>query len=177
MLPYPYRLPKVKEGELVELTDSADCPLLVVPRSNIRRFGLNRRVVLVALRDAGGKIYVQRRGRDRDTLPGFWDLSATGHVHAGEALEDAARRELEEEIGIRRVRLIRVAEKTPDAVGVSFSTLYLAGPAFEPPEPNPAEVSCGMFLDEDELRALAGYEPDRVTPGLRWALGSGLLFR
>jgi len=177
MLVYPYRLPKVKEGELVELTDNADRPLMVVPRVNIHRFGLCRRVVLVALRDAGGKVYIQRRGHDRDTLPDFWDLSATGHVHAGEAREDAARRELEEEIGIRHVRLIRLAEHAPDANGVSFSTLYLAGPAFEPPVPNPAEVSGGMFLDEDELRALAAYEPDCVTPGLRWALASGLLFR
>ena len=167
----------MKEGELVELTDSADRPLLVVPRAHIRRFGLGRRVVLVALRDAGGKIYVQQRGHDRDLLPGFWDLSATGHVHAGEAREDAAWRELEEEIGIRRVRLVRLAEYAQDAAGASFSTLYLAGPAFEPPVPNPAEVSGGIFLDEDELRALAACDPDCVTPGLRWALGTGLLFR
>ena len=177
MLPYPYRLPQVKEGELIELTDSADRPLLVIPRSGIRRFGLNRRVVLVALRDSEGKIYVQRRGYDRDVLPGFWDLSATGHVHAGEAREDAARRELEEEIGIRHVRLIRLAERTPDTVGISYSVLYLAGPTGEPPTPNPTEVSGGIFLDEDELKALAAFEPDCVTPALRWALGTGLLFR
>jgi isopentenyl-diphosphate delta-isomerase len=176
MPPYPYSLPEVKEGELVELTDSADRPLLVVPRAGVRRFGLNRRIVLVALRDAGGKIYIQQRGRDRDVLPGFWDLSATGHVRAGEAREDAARRELEEEIGISRVRLVRLAEQEPKE-GVSFSTLYLAGPAFEPPVPNPAEVGGGMFLDREELQALAGYDPDCVTPGLRWALGTGLLFR
>jgi len=161
---------------MIELTDSADRPLMVVPRAHIQRFRLGRRVVLVALRDAGGKIYVQQRARSRETLPGFWDLSATGHVHAGEAREDAARRELEEEIGIRHVRLRRLAERTPEETGVSFSTLYLAGPAFEPPVPNPAEVSGGMFLDKDELKALAAYEPDCVTPGLRWALASGLLF-
>ena len=177
---YPYRLPVVREGELVELTDLHDRPLMVAPRVGVRRFGLTRRVVLVALRDPIGRIYIQQRGPNTDALPGFWDLSATGHVHAGEAREDAARRELEEEIGIHGTRLIRLAERAPDpgAGGSgSFSTLYLAGPSGEQPVPNPAEVSGGMFLDQDELKALAAYEPDCVTPALRWALSTGLLFK
>ena len=177
MLPYPYHIPIVREGELVELTDLHDRPLLVVPRAGVRRFGLTRRVVLVALRDVARRIYIQQRGPHCDALPGYWDLSATGHVHAGEAREDAALRELEEEIGIRGVRLIRLAEHPPDATSTSFSTLYLAGPSGGQPVPNPDEVSGGMFLDEDELKALAVYDSERITPALRWALSTGLLFR
>jgi Isopentenyldiphosphate isomerase len=173
---YPYRLPVSPQGELVELTDRNDRPLLVAPRKGVRRLGLIRRVVLVALRDAAHRIYIQQRGPHCDAMPGYWDLSATGHIQAGESREDAARRELEEEIGVARVRIIRVLEKAPDEESDVFSTLFLAGPTGDIPVPNPEEVSDGMFLDEDELRALAAYTPDRITPALRWAIGTGRLF-
>lgn len=150
---------------------------MVVPRIGVRRFGLNRRVVLVALRDAARRIYVQQRGPHCDALPGYWDLSATGHILAGESREDAAHRELAEEIGVTGTRLVRIAEYTPDDQSRSFSTLFLAGPSGQVPVPNPAEVSTGMFLDEDELKALVAFTPERITPALRWALGTGLLFR
>jgi isopentenyl-diphosphate delta-isomerase len=161
--------------EYVELVDAYDRPLMVVPRLGVRRFGLIRRVVLVALRDAAERIYVQLRAARCDVLPGHWELSATGHVRAGESREDAARRELEEEIGIRGTRLILRARHAPDAQSMSFSTLYLAGPTSETPVPDLREVSDGMFLDQDELLALASQMP--VTPALRWALSAGHLFR
>ena len=173
---YPYRVPRVSQGELVELTDAHDRPLLVAPRLGVRRLGLTRRVVLVALRDTRQRIYIQQRGPRCDAMPGCWDLSATGHVQAGESREDAARRELDEEINIRRARLIRLAEHAPDEGSNSFSTLFLAGPTGERPEPNPEEVSGGMFLDEDELKALADYSPELITPALRWAMSTGRLF-
>jgi isopentenyl-diphosphate delta-isomerase len=179
MARYPRRLllPRAvaQTEEYVELVDACDRPLMVVPRRRVRRFGLIRRVVLVALRDAAERIYVQLRAGQCDILPGYWDLSATGHVRAGESREDAARRELEEEIGISATRLILRARHSPDEESTSFSTLYLAGPTSETPVPNLREVSDGMFLDQDELFALAEQMP--VTPALRWALFSGHLFR
>lgn len=36
----------------------------------------------------------------KDAFPGAWDVSSGGHVDAGEKCEDAARRELIEELGI-----------------------------------------------------------------------------
>lgn len=35
----------------------------------------------------------------KDSFPGAWDISSAGHVDAGEKCEDAARRELIEELG------------------------------------------------------------------------------
>lgn len=173
---YPYRLPDMRDVEFVELSDELNRPLMVVPRVGVRRLGLFRRVVLIALRDVHGRVFLQQRGPHCDAMAGFWDLSATGHIRAGEARDDAARRELEEELGITSVRMRRKAEHAPDARMHSFSTLYLAGPTSQQPVPNPAEVSGGMFVDAEELAALVAYEPDRITPALRWALGTGLLF-
>ena len=47
-----------------------------------------------------GKILMQQRGFTKKTYPGLWDVSVAGHVHAGESIEDAALREIKEEVGL-----------------------------------------------------------------------------
>lgn len=48
-----------------------------------------------------GKVLMQQRGFDKKTYPGLWDVSVAGHVHAGESIEEAAIREVEEEVGLK----------------------------------------------------------------------------
>ena len=47
-----------------------------------------------------GKILVQQRGKNVRVNPDRLDVSAAGHLHAGEKMEDAVR-EIEEELGIK----------------------------------------------------------------------------
>lgn len=47
-----------------------------------------------------GELFLQKRSLNKDVQPGKWDTSVGGHVDAGEDAEDAARRELGEELGI-----------------------------------------------------------------------------
>jgi len=54
-------------------------------------------------------IIVQRRAQDKDTWPGFWDVSVAGHYAAGEGIEGGLR-ELREEIGLHAsARELRIA--------------------------------------------------------------------
>lgn len=46
-----------------------------------------------------GELFLQKRSLNKDVQPGKWDTSVGGHVDAGEDAEDAARRELGEELG------------------------------------------------------------------------------
>jgi 8-oxo-dGTP diphosphatase len=57
-----------------------------------------RPVVGALILDRHGRVFIQRRGPDREFLPNGWDL-AGGHVEAGESLLDALRREVVEETG------------------------------------------------------------------------------
>lgn len=52
-------------------------------------------------RDAGGEEYVilQQRGPNQDSFPGKIDISAAGHLEAGETVRDGVR-ELQEELGL-----------------------------------------------------------------------------
>lgn len=164
--------------ECLEITDERDRPLMVMPIAQARRQPLRHRVVLVMLYDAEGRIYLQKRAANKRLYPGRWDLSATGHVLAGESREDAALRELREELGIAAGRLIRRAEiPATEATDFAHVTLFVVGPVGEAPQPNPDEVADGMFVDADELDALLEHFRDMLTPALIWAAERGDVFR
>lgn len=149
-----------------------------MPLTEARKQGLNHRIVLVALRDASGRLCLQRRAETKDVYPGRWDLSATGHVQAGESREEAARRELKEELGIDAVRLTRsVSLAASPKTGNASITLYFAGPCHTAPTPDPAEVSEVMFVDGDELSGLIEQFRSMFTPALLWVANEGHLFK
>lgn len=54
-----------------------------------------------------GRVLLGRRAADREWLAGAWDVFG-GHIEAGESELDALARELDEEIGIRPIRLRRL---------------------------------------------------------------------
>jgi isopentenyldiphosphate isomerase len=56
-------------------------------------------VVHVMVRDAAGRIFLQKRSIHKDIQPGRWDTAVGGHMRPGEAPEAAARREMCEELG------------------------------------------------------------------------------
>lgn len=48
-----------------------------------------------------GKVLLQKRKENKESFPGYYDAAATGHVGAGETFEQAAVRELYEEMHIK----------------------------------------------------------------------------
>jgi isopentenyldiphosphate isomerase len=58
------------------------------------------RVVAILLFDEAGKLILCRRSDKKTNAAGLWDLAAFGNVMAGEPYEDAAKRELKEELDI-----------------------------------------------------------------------------
>jgi len=63
------------------------------------------RVVHVLVFNEAGQLYLQKRSVLKDVQPGKWDTSVGGHVDRGEAYENAAYREMREELGIEGVSL------------------------------------------------------------------------
>jgi isopentenyldiphosphate isomerase len=95
------------EGEeQVGVVDDTGAVVDVVARSLVRRDNLPHQVVAILVRDSAGRVYVHRRAETKDVFPGLYDGLVAGTVTAGEDLEDAARRELAEELGIRDVELL-----------------------------------------------------------------------
>ena len=153
--------------EYVDVVDQNDRPLMVMPLTEVHRQGLFHRSVMVLVFDSEGRLYLQKRGQNKSHYPGRFDLSATGHVQAGEARTEAAARELAEELGLTAPSLTLLdAAPASRETAYEFVTLYSAGRINEQPRPNPDEVAGGMFVDAAELAALVRDYRDWLTPAV-----------
>jgi isopentenyldiphosphate isomerase len=94
--------------EWVDVVDGDDRVINTVPRAVMRRDRLRHRATFVVVRRPDGAVLVHRRSDDKDLWPGRWDLAVGGVVQAGEEYDDAARRELAEEIGLVDAPLVRL---------------------------------------------------------------------
>lgn len=166
-----------RDVEYIEVVDEGNRPLAVMGIDDVHAQTLMHRSVVVLVYNAQGKVYLQRRSASKSRFPGRWDLSATGHVTAGEAVEDAATRELAEELGITGKRLRRVGEAPPSpATGYEFVTVFSAGVVQETPVPNPDEVDGGYFVDRTELSCLIDQFRELLTPTLLHFWENNMLF-
>lgn len=69
-------------------------------RVEVHRDGDWHRSVHVWLCNEHGELLLQKRAPDKDSNPNLWDVSAAGHISAGDTSLRAALRETREELGI-----------------------------------------------------------------------------
>lgn len=148
-----------------------------MPIDEVHAQALRHRAIVVLVYDVDGKVYLQKRSQSKSRFPGRWDLSATGHVTAGEAVEDAAARELHEELGLRARHLRLISQVGPSpATGWEFVSIYSAGVMADTPRPNPEEVDGGYFVDRAELGCMVENFRELLTPALIHFWEKGLIF-
>ena len=87
--------------ELFDIVDEQDRVVGCARRADVHAQRLLHRAVHVLCLDEAGRVFLQRRSMLKDSAPGKWCASCSGHVDAGEDYDTAAMRELEEEIGVK----------------------------------------------------------------------------
>lgn len=92
---------KAKQEEIFIVVDKNDKITSYQPRSVCHKERLLHRTVAVIVFNDQGEVLLQKRSMNVDTTPGLYTLSATGHVSKGESYEQAAEKELLEELGIK----------------------------------------------------------------------------
>lgn len=147
-------MPTSSKEDIFDVVDSDDNVIRQERRSVVHKERLMHRAIHVFVFNAAGQIYLQRRSMTKDSAPGKWVSSCSGHVDAGEDYDSAAPRELGEEIGLYDPQeMERVLKESPcPQTGHEFVWLYRCkseGPFTLDPE----EVSDGKWIDIDELNA------------------------
>ena len=69
-------------------------------KHEIHRDGDWHRAAHIWILSTDGRILLQRRSQRKENNPNLWDVSAAGHLSAGESAVDAAVRETREELGL-----------------------------------------------------------------------------
>jgi len=144
----------VQKSELFDVVDAEDTVLRTAERAVVHREQLMHRAVHVFVFNTAGQLYLQRRSLNKDSAPGKWVSSCSGHVDSGEDYDAAAPRELAEEIGLTQPNgLERIFKVSPcKQTGQEFVWVYRCC-AEGPFTLDPEEVSDGKWIDLDELNA------------------------
>jgi isopentenyl-diphosphate Delta-isomerase len=147
--------------EWFDVVDEGDVVVSRATRREVHARGLRHRAVHVLVFNRAGEVFLQKRAQSKDTAPGAWDSSASGHLEAGEDYDACAVREAREEIGLalaappaRWLRLPACAE-----TGQEFVWVYRV-------------ASEGPFtLLAEEIEQGAWWPPAKVDQAMREAPG------
>ena len=143
--------------EILDIVDEMDLVIGSATRGEVHSSGLLHRSAHLLVFDGNGMVMLQKRSMVKDTFPGTWDSSVSGHVDSGEEYDDCIIRETMEEIGFS---LSMVPEKmfkidACEETGNEFSWVYrifCKGPFM----PNEEEISeLKWFSFNDVNRALS----------------------
>jgi isopentenyl-diphosphate delta-isomerase type 1 len=90
------------DSELIDILDPAGNPLnYTASRTEVHQKGLWHRTVHIWVFNNRKELLLQKRSAAKESFPSLWDISAAGHITAGDSSRRAGVRELEEELGIK----------------------------------------------------------------------------
>lgn len=160
--------------ERIQFVDEHDNPVGAGTREEAWANGYTMRHVHILLRDETNRILLAKRSPLKKSSPNCWALSAAGHVDEGESYDDAANRELFEEISVRteltNVGKFRSQHPHPNGTGTvdAFITVYtgsINSDTIITVDPN--EVVETKWFTDDEIRQMITDTPDTFTTNFK----------
>ena len=129
---------------------------------------LIHRIVHVFIMNKAGEIFLQKRSLTKDTQPGMWDISVSGHVALGETVRNTVSRKLKIELGLDLKKLPEVPLeqlyeylwRSPRQTHLITSFMF---PYEGPFRLNEEEITEARFWTRDEIRM--SMSPVRFSPG------------
>lgn len=158
--------PASTDDDLLPVVDEYDKVIEIQRRRQVHLGRLRHRAVQIGVVTPEGRVWLQKRSQAKDAWPGAWDLSSTGHVDAGESYDEAARRELREELGIENRPAFVTKVEACERTGWEFQSLYALRWAGEITEFNRQEIEQMRAFTLEEIREMMrGNSPlGRLTP-------------
>jgi isopentenyldiphosphate isomerase len=150
--------------EWFDVVDEQDRVTGRARRGEVHARGLRHRAVHVLVQRPDGALFLQQRSLGKDSSPGLWDSSASGHLDSGEDYDAAAVRELREELGVDVEALERLGHlEAGPPTGMEFVRIYRARHA-GPFRLHPEEITTGRWVTAQALRDWLGRAPGDFAP-------------
>lgn len=156
------------QEDIFDIVDENDKVVGQATRSEAHAKGLRHRAVHVLVFNAEGEVFMQKRSKSKDTWPGAWDSSCSGHVDAGEDYLEAALRELDEELGYKPENELEFLFKLlpGDDTGQEFINVYrVKGEG--PFRLNHDEIEIGEWMNIPNLLERIEFTPQRFSSAFR----------
>jgi len=158
--------------ELFNVVNEHDEVVGQAPRSEVHAQGLLHRAVHVLVFNSRGEVFLQKRSMTKDTSPGLWDSSASGHVDSGEDYDSCATRELREEIGLIPARAPRRLFKLPAGPETDQEHVWVYRCDAEGPfQLNPDEIERGEWVSPGEVDRRVHEQPEAFASAFRHLWG------
>ena len=152
--------------EIFDLVDEADRVVGQARRREVHADQLRHRAVHVFVFNELADLFIQKRSQNKDSFPGRYDSSASGHVHCGENYDSSALRELEEELSLAvRPERLQKHFKIEACSQTSWEFVWVYSlQTSKRPRINTEEIESGAFRSRGQLRADIEGRPDDFAP-------------
>jgi isopentenyl-diphosphate delta-isomerase len=155
-----------REERLI-LVDERNRAIGSAAKTAVHRAGLLHRAFSIFIVDPRGRIVVQQRSPQKYHSGGLWANSCCGHPRLGERTITAARRRLNEELGITSALSFGFFSRYQTALDNGmheneFVYVYF-GRLTANPRPDPAEVSGIALMSCEEIGQQIKRDPGRFT--------------
>ena len=142
-------------------------------RSDVHGKGLLHKSVHVWLLNSKKELLLQKRSLNDHAYPGLWDISASGHISAGQTSLEAARSETKDELGINLPdtafkHLFTIEERVilhnGTLINNEFQDVYLVNSDVDPSTFNLQKEEVGeiKWIPVEEFKLLT--EGDTIVP-------------
>jgi isopentenyl-diphosphate delta-isomerase len=158
--------PSGSDEQLI-LVDEANRAVGAAPKQAIHRAGLLHRAFSIFMVDTQGRILLQQRNPRKYHSGGLWANSCCGHPRPGERTMTAARRRLNEELGVADPLsfgfFARYRAELDNGMQENEFVYVYFGRLRSPTRPDPAEVADLEFAGVREISRRIREEPDSFT--------------
>lgn len=150
--------------EWFDVVDASDRVIGRARRGEVHAMGWRHRAVHILVRRGNGDLFLQQRSAGKDSYPGRWDSSSSGHLDSGETYDAAARREGREELGVDLGELLPLGGLEASArTGWEFVRIYQAGHE-GPFTLHPEEIADGRWVSPSDLGGWLAERPEDFPP-------------
>jgi len=153
--------------EEVILVDEHDNALGVLGKLEAHLTGRLHRAISVFIFNSQGELLLQQRAAGKYHSAGLWSNTCCSHPRAGESSLAAARRRLQEEMGLDcpltfRYSFIYKAELDHGLTEHEYDHVFF-GASDAVPIPDPAEVGAYRYISLDRLNMYIEQQPEHYT--------------